>query len=528
MPHREMSREQSWLLPPNFGEMLAANHPVRFVAEFVDTLDAAAWAELGVDSNGSRMGAPSYHPRALLGVWLYGFMTGVRSSRKLEAACRMEIPYLWLTGCQFPDHVTLWRFYRRHREGMRNLLRRTVWTAVELELVELAVQAVDGTKVRANAARERTYTAAKLRALLDRLESALDELESGNESEGRPADGLPESLEEREALRDRLRAACGGYDEYQERELANLTDPDARMMRTRDGLMMAYNAQAMVSAVEVDGEASGMLITAAEVTSELSDESQLEPMMDKAEEALGERAEMTVADAGYHSGSNVAESQAKGRLVAMPESQDKALRNPYHKDRFAYDEASDSYICPEGQTLGFSRHKRTRGKMKRVYRSTRATCRGCPAFGVCTKDRSNGRALEIDLHDAALRRHRAWMSTAEARWAFRRRMGLVEPVFGIIKEQQRGRRFLLRGLSNVSAEWSLLATAFNLRTLWRVWRATSPLGPKGRVPQDGRMASESARLSAVSRRLALVWAVHAVYLRPANALVRLLLRPQPA
>ncbi len=83
--------------------------------------------------------------------WAYGFMTGVRSSRKLEAGCRDQIPYLWLTGWQYPDHNTLWRFYRRHRQGMRTLFKRTVRTAVAMELVDLAVQAVDGTNLPANA-----------------------------------------------------------------------------------------------------------------------------------------------------------------------------------------------------------------------------------------------------------------------------------------------------------------------------------------------------------------------------------------
>ena len=78
------------------------------------------------------LGAPAYHPRALLSVWLYGFMTSVRSCRKLEA-CRDQIPYLWLTGWQHPDHNTLWRFYRRHRQNMRELFRRTVRTAVAMD-----------------------------------------------------------------------------------------------------------------------------------------------------------------------------------------------------------------------------------------------------------------------------------------------------------------------------------------------------------------------------------------------------------
>ncbi len=86
------------------------------------------------------MGAPAYHPRALLNVWLYGFMTKVRSCRKLEAACRDQISYLWLTGWQHPNHKTLWRFYKAHRQSMRKLSERMVHTAVAMKLLDLAVQ----------------------------------------------------------------------------------------------------------------------------------------------------------------------------------------------------------------------------------------------------------------------------------------------------------------------------------------------------------------------------------------------------
>ena len=153
MPLRDMDREQMWLLPPSLDELLPLDHPARFVAVFVDALDQEGWAELGVEINGDPLGAPAFHPRALLCVWLYGFMTGVRSCCKLEAACRDQIPYLWLTGWQHPDHNTLWRFYKEHRQAMRSLFKRTVRTAVAMQLVDLAVQAVDGTKVAANATR---------------------------------------------------------------------------------------------------------------------------------------------------------------------------------------------------------------------------------------------------------------------------------------------------------------------------------------------------------------------------------------
>ena len=226
------------MVPPSLDEMLGAGHSARFVAEFVDALDGEGWAGIGIDRDGEAMGAPAYHPRALLGVWLYGFMTGVRSSRKLEAACCDQIPYLWLTGCQRPDHVTLWRFYSSHRDGMRKLLKRTV-------------QAVDGTKIRANAAKDRTYDAAGLRRLLGRLEGAIDELEAQNEAGEESAIGhLPERLQDRKALRERVRETVHRLADRDGQKQINLTDQDARMMKTRQGYAVAYNAQAMVSTVQ--------------------------------------------------------------------------------------------------------------------------------------------------------------------------------------------------------------------------------------------------------------------------------------
>lgn len=461
------------MLPPSPDEWLPPGHAARFVAEFVDALSPAEWSELGIDVDGNQQGAPAYHPRAMLSVWVYGFMMGVRSSRKLELACREQIPYMWLTGCQQPDHVTLWRFYSMHREGMRKLLERTVRTAVKMDLVKLAVQAVDGTKVGADAAADRTYDADGLGRLLGRLEREIDELEAQNEAgEESSSAQLPDALRDRKALRDQLREALTELSDEDGGKGLNLTDRDARFIKTRQGIMPAYNAQAVVSPVEDGDGQSGMLITAVDVVDEPNDASQLCPMMDKAEETTGYKAEMTLADAGYHSGSALEECARREQLVAMPESQNRALSSPYHKDRFIYDETGDTYDCPQGHRLRFARLKRTRGVPMRLYRASGTVCRACPAFGVCTKDGRHGRALEVGPHETLLRRHRDWMSTDEAIEAYSQRKYIVEPVFGIIKEQQGGRRFLLRGKANVVAEWTLLATAFNLRTLWRMWRAT--------------------------------------------------------
>ena len=238
MPLRDMDREQMWMLPPTLDELLPLDHPARFVAEFVDALGRDGWSELGVEIGGDPLGAPAYHPRALLSVWLYGFMTGVRSCRKLEAACRDQISYLWLTGWQHPDHNTLWRFYKGHRQAMRKLFERTVRTAVTMKLVDLAVQAVDGTKVVANASLNRSYDAEGLRGLLDRVERAIEDLEAQNEAgEDTAAADLPEELADKKVLREKVKQAMDDLANQERHKRINLTDRDARLMKGRQGIV---------------------------------------------------------------------------------------------------------------------------------------------------------------------------------------------------------------------------------------------------------------------------------------------------
>lgn len=471
MPLRPFNREQTWLLPPTLDDLLPQDHPARFVAVFVDSLDRKAWTELSLGLGGEPLGAPAYHPEALLSVWLYGFMTGVRSCRKLEAACRDQIPYLWLTGWQRPDHNTLWRFYQARRGAMRALLKGTVATALKLGLVDLGVQAVDGTKVAANAAKDRTYDAEGLQKLLERTEAAILDLEAQNQGGAdAPPPHLPPELRQLQGLRERV---CGAMQQVAQEGLqrVNLTDGDAPLMKGRQGIIAGYNAQAVVSPLNPQvAPRSGFIITATQVVQDPDDTAQLLPMLEQAEAMTGERAETTLSDGGYYSGENLERCAAGGRRVVMPEGRRSSRKHPYHRDQFYYQEAPDRYTCPQGQRLQFRGLKQRPGRVTvRVYQGPAGVCRRCPAFGVCTKDRRQGRKLEIGPHEEAIQRHRLWMATDAAKAVYKLRKALVEPAFGILKEQQGGRRFLLRGLAKVRAEWGWLATAFNLRTLWRVW-----------------------------------------------------------
>ena len=496
MPLRSFNREQAWLLPPTLGELIPEDHPVRFVAEFVDGLDREAWVELGIGSEGDPLGAPAYHPRVLLSVWLHGFMTGIRSSRKLEAACRDQVPFLWLTGWQHPDHNTLWRFYQAHRQAMRKLLKYTVATAVKLNLIDLAVQAVDGTKIAANAAGDRTYDTAGLHRLLERVEVAIIELEAQNEAgEDSPPPRLPEGLLRAQALRQQVRDAMLHLVQHEGLSRVNLTDEDAQLMKGRSGIVIGYNAQAMVSPLAPEtAKGNGMLITAAEVVNSAADSGQLVPMLERAEEVIGQRVPVTLADGGYHTAANLEAGEHRGQLLVMGERYQGEVKSPYFKDQFAYDDRTDSYICPHGQRLpfrGLRKSKLTGSRSIRVYRASRTACRNCPAFGVCTRDKHAGRALWIGSSDVLLRKHRQWMSTAEARNLYARRKELSEPTFGILKEQLGARRFLLRGLTNVQAEFTLLSTAFNLRTLYRVWNRVRKMAQVGQQWQFRKLTSNA-------------------------------------
>lgn len=549
MPWREFNRVQGWLMPPSADELLPPEHPARVVAAFVDSLTTDDWAALGITLLARRLGAGRYHPRMLLAVWLYGFMTGQRSSRKLERACREQLPFIWLAGGQRPDHNTLWRFYRRHRGGLSHLLTLTVRAAVKLGLIDWSLQAADGTKIAGDASNRWTLTREQLERLEERSVRQIREIEETRDP-GNAAQ--PMHQEELDEARELLRRARGALDELRRsgQRYVSLVDADARLLRRSGGggHLTGYNAQALASFMDgadagaafrsphaiqhagassrareemsrsdkaghslgavnagrplasagpplelrLGGETNGrghspsshFLLLAADVTQNQNDTGELTGLVDQAQDNAGQRAELTVADAGYFSAEMLAAMAERGMPVVVP-AQREFADHPYHWRHFRLDPATDTYNCPEGQTLTFRQTKYTRQTPARIYGADPAVCRACPAFGECTTSEYHGRTITVSTEAETLEAHRRWMGTRQAEEALRRRPGLIEPVFAIIKEQMGGARFLLRGLESVKAEWLLLAVAFNLRTLSNYWRrlldGLSPMraGPGG-------------------------------------------------
>ena len=477
MPERAFTRNQRFLLPPDLNEWVAADDPVRFVAAFVDARAPVVWAELGWSLDAAPVGAPRYSHRMLLSAWLYGFMQGERSTRAIERLCRTQIPARWLTANQCPDHNTLWRFYAEHRAAMRQLLTETVRTAVQCELIDIAVLAVDGTKLLANAAPERSLSEAQLTALLTRLEAEITTLEAQGAGDDEGSDPrLPPASGPPVALRAQVDAALAALAAEPGPKRRNLTDPEAVFMKTRHGLAPAYNAQAAVVATTAAARArlgaaapSGRVIVATDVIAANPDRGQLAPLIAQAEANLGQAVALTVADGGYASGPDIATATAAGYPVLVPEPKQAA---PYHLSHFAYDAVRDVLTCPEGQPLHRIAQTRNRRRVPvQRYGGDAATCRACPAFGVCTTNSRQGRTVQLPEHDDIIRQVRALRASDHGQRLLQQRKTLIEPVFGTIKEVLAGRRVLHRGLAGVQAEWAALATAFNLRTLARFWQA---------------------------------------------------------
>jgi transposase len=451
--------ETRFLFPPSLEDWVGADHPARFVREFVDALDLN---ELGLteEQQNRRIdptGRPHYAADLLLKIWLYGYMYRIRSSRGLERGCRDMLPLVWLAGTHTPDHNTLWRFWARYREVIRKVFVQSVRVGIEAKLVGMVLQALDGTKIRTAGSKKAEWHKADLEKLLERLERETKKLEQqiaeAGESGGAVDDRLPSELEKREQLQARIKESLEAL-QAAKRERMHPHDPDAQMMKNHGRIEFAYNAQAMVD------QQSG-LIVAADVTDEANDEHQLEPMLEQTEQNTERFAEITVADSGYHTAQGLSAAEEMGAPVLVAVKQKKTQVGPYHAMHFIYDEQTNSVLCPKGQTLvyeGTRKHKQKPHPLK-AYRCQVSA--NCPVASQCSREK-RGRVIEISPHHALVVRNR---KHPNARALLLQRQIVVERIFAEIKETLGMRRWTVRTLEKVKTQWSMICTAMNLRRM---------------------------------------------------------------
>ena len=443
---RPSDRETNFLMPPSVDEWLPQRHLARFVVEVVEGLDLRPMSQ-----SYRGCGSASYHPSILLSLLVYGYATGVFSSRKLERATYDSVAFRFIAGNEHPDHDTIATFRRRFLKQIEALFVEVLKLAREMGLLKLGTVGLDGTKVHANASRHSALSyeqAGKIEAQLKaEVADLLAKAEAADQADVPDGMSIPEELARREARLAKLAAARGKITarakERFEREQAehqtklaeraaktaatgkkpsgrppqppvegplpkdqiNLTDEDSRIMPVAGGgFEQCYNAQAAVAA-------DSLLVVATDVVQAPNDKQQLAPMVEKLTvlpDELG-KVETLLADNGYFSAANVAacEAAAIDPLIAMG----RLSHYPTLDERFAAAPAA-----PQNPT-----------------------------------------AVQAMAHR---------LKTPDGKKLYALRKQMPEPVFGIIKSVLGFRQFLLRSVERVRGEWSLVAMAWNLKRMF--------------------------------------------------------------
>jgi len=423
---------QSLLFPPSLHDWLPEGHLARFLVDVVSVLDLSAIYASYEAGDGRGMSA--YAPAMMVRVLLYGYATGVYSSRKLEAKTHDDVALRYLSADAHPDHATLAEFRKRHLEALAGLFTQALLLCAKAGLVKLGHVAIDGTKIKANASKHKAMSYGRMaeqeEAIREQVQeimavaSSTDGEEDTRFGEDKRGDELPEELQRRETRLARIREAKRVVEERarekakaegkpegeaqpEDKAQYNFTDPESRIMKSHEGFVQAYNGQIAV-------EPEFQLIVGQLVTQAGNDKEQMRPMIEAVEEQSGQRPDEVLADAGYCSDSNLEYLES----TAEPE---KKIDAYVATGRQKHSEAPA--VCPRGPLpKGATRTDRMRRKLQ-----TKA-----------------GKAI------------------------YARRKAVVEPVFGQIKEARGFRRFLLRGLVKVQGEWALVCLTHNILKLHRM------------------------------------------------------------
>ena len=451
-------RTQSTLFPQALEEYISAENPVRFIDAFVGELDLAA---LGFTRAVAReTGRPGYDPGDLLRLYIYGYLTRVRSSRLLERETQRNVEVMWLLGKLTPDFKTIADFRKDNLQALKAVCREFTLLCKKLELFGGELIGIDGSKFRAVNNRKRNFNPQKLeraiREIDSKIEGYLKELDQADKEEPQikplTAEGLKAKINQ---LQDRRQKYQGLAQELQQRgeTQISLTDPDSRSMPVGQTTEVCYNVQTVV-------DAKHKLIVAHEVTNAVTDQGHLAEMALRAKATLGVEQLEVVADMGYFDGEEVKKCLEAGitPYIAKPTTSANKKRGLYTKEEFTYDQAKDVYRCPQGAELTYRFDTVELGRHIKYYATS--SCRGCPAKSQCTTNKGGRRItrwIEEDLLEEMAQR------VKDNPQMMKRRQQLCEHPFGTMKRAMNSGYFVMRRLQKVRAEMSLTVLAYNMK-----------------------------------------------------------------
>ncbi len=510
------------LLYPTLDDSVSEYHPVRQLEQILRAMDWSSWTQ---EYNG-HVGQPPIPPWVMAGVILYGLMRKIRSGRQLEYACGNYIDFMWLAEGRRIDHSTFCDFRTKFKGPLKELFKQVGHVAMRMGFIKLLEVAFDGTRVKANASRFHTWTAEKVEAVLQELETRvaemLKEADTADASDAsllddRPPQALPPELADAQKQQEKLRQVL---DELREADAARKkngiktpaqmpkADTDSTVMPNKEG---GY-APNYTPTAATDGAAD--FIVDCDVIPGPNEQNELLSSVDRIEENFGQKIESVSADKAFGTGVNLegmetrnvnfhtpVESPApqegnpakredprqpvpEGDWPNLPRNDKKKLA----KSNFIYDPVADIYLCPMGQEMPYRETKKENGSQgQRVTRIFACKgCANCPLAPECLDPKAkHGRTISRDGHEPARTRMHAKMQTEAGRTTYNRRMHIGETPFAIIKGIMEVRRFLLRGLEKVRTEWCWVCTAYNLKKLITMIAALRAQGEKMAVNVKG-------------------------------------------
>ena len=471
MAYLRGERQQTQLFPASLEEYIGAEDPVRIYDAFVNQLD---FTELGIVLDEEQIGPPEFDPPAMVKLLVYGYAYGIRSSRKLERALYHNVSFMWLMGGLKPDHKTIARFRRDHRDALKGILKQCVRLCLQLGLIEGNTLFVDGTKIRANAGMRESWSAERCDRVLkktdEQIEKILKECETVDASESQDGSLVnhPE-LKEPLALKAKVEQIAEAL-KKSGTPVFNTTDPDCRHMQGRQGTHAAYNVQLVVD------DKNGLIVQS-DAVSDVNDRHQLASQTAQASANLGKPCETICGDAGYDHNREWKQTQEQGvTVVVKPNVQGPS--GPFTKDQFKFDAERDEYICPAGKTLTY--RSTTTSTQVRIYGISNAQiCRTCMYQAACTKNKV-GRTIARMPFEEIRAPVQAHYQSPEGQAIYARRQSKVEHPFGHIKRNLGMQAFLLRSFAGVRAEAAIVATCFNIARMMTLFEVGTLL-PKLRA-----------------------------------------------
>jgi len=463
-------REQITLFPEAIEDYVSLDNPVRFLDALVDGLDTVG---LGFQhANLNETGRPAYDPKDLLKLYLYGYLNRIRSSRLLERESKRNLEVLWLLKRLSPDHKTISNFRRNNAEALRAVFKQFVLTCCTLDLFGAELVAIDSTKFKASNARDRVKDREELHNTITRIGESisqyLTQLEESDQHEETSAPlsvtkkVLQEKIARLQKEKAQLQQARQGLDQSQAK-YASLTDPDSRLMKNERRIEPAYAMQTAV-------DAKHSLIIDYELTQDAADNNHLSSVAASAKEILGVETLAVCADAGYYDTVDLKTCEDHGITTYVPIPAPKIPKHTnvptpdYYHDRFVYDDATDIYRCPTGQTLRYYRTTdKSDGRRIRIYRTE--ACSGCHFRSACTAS-PQGRYINRWEHEAVLDRLKQRLASQPE--MIKHRKAIIEHIFGTIKKIWGYSALLLRGLANIAGEVALMNLVYNIRRVLNI------------------------------------------------------------